>query len=185
MKVLTLFSIAYCLRVTDGIVSSCLPVLRNQELMVRGPSNNRARAFRYEDDLAWYRDQLILDRFTPKQPSVTASGDYYGTASREPSAEISTADASEAHAKLMAAHLHAQAALDTLDAMRKEPDVGPDVYAMLSAACDHLLNEDRRAPIVELFTVSQQKTWDRDTFLLFLKATLDAYEAAARLAAAA
>lgn len=160
--------------------------MRAQELMVRGPSNNRARAFRYEDDLAWYRDQLILDRFTPKQPSAPAGGEYYGAASsREPSAEMSAAAASEAHAKLMAAHLHAQAALDTLDAMRKEPDVGPDVYAMLSAACDHLLNEDRRAPIVELFAVSQQKTWDRDTFLLFLKATLDAYEAAARLAAAA
>lgn len=117
----------------------------------------RPRTFRYEDDMAWYRDRVLT---TVKRVKRLDSPTVYGSPKHDGAVHVM----SDFHP-----------VWEELDSIRKS-GVDGDTEALLVQACGLLLHDGTRRPLMDLYAMYRANAWDLKTFLMFLRATVAGYE---------
>ena len=161
-----------------------------QDIIALRPTSTRQRSFKYEEEMSWYKDRLVVD---PKRrrtggPDVTAAAaSVVGDVDEGGYVVGAAGAAAKPEAAPAASSLPAdvQAMLDELVELQKLYANDADVNDTLVRAVAYAMHPKRRRPLLDLWSLSQRQGWSRDVLVLYLKPTVAAYDFPAAAAAAA
>ncbi len=138
------------------------------------PGSNRPRTFRYEEDMAWCRDYLVLDGSKRPRVSYAVAGVGAGVGVGVVGDGSSPDASGVSGAKVKPEDVEWQPFWTYLDSQKV--NVEGTAAAYIERALGYLLHPDKRMPLVELWRLQSNAAWPLEVLLTHLKAAIDAYD---------